>query len=281
MSEKAVDGQVVRIPSGRRLGIRVLALCVALAGIPGCGDRSDEEPRTAPPPPVERTVPDSLGADSTAGEARRPVAEIRAPGALCPGGVLDPCSRDVEALNIERVPGRVLEGDSVLSVRTGAGWVRFADTDGSGAKGARYLFAGQFPDRRFAVVERRGYLGTDYVLVDWTSGDTTVVRGPPLVAAADRRFAAAQRDREGIGVEDVIEIWSYAGARPERLWSCVSRYGYGPDDLRWEGGELNFVWIDRNDDYVMATVQRDPETGEWSAHPPPPGGSDRCGSVSS
>jgi hypothetical protein len=252
---------------------------VLLTVIAAC-DRGDDDRDTGTP--VADTVAVDTAADDDAeaepaGPAPR-AAEIRAPREACRGAYDEAaCLDGVEALNLSQVPGRVRVTDSLLAVRTEAGWVRFRDRDSAADERIRHLFAGQFADGRYAVVEQRTATGTDYALVDWTSGDTTMVIAAPLPSPDGRFFVVAERDREGVGGPNLIEIWAYGEAAPRKQWSCEAGYGYGPDDVRWNGGGLHFVWMNRNEDYVLAIASRDP-SGGWTVDRPPPGtGAGACG----
>lgn len=274
-----------RVAPWSLLRIHILVAAITLAGLPACGDTGDDDGADARTlPPVERVTPDSGPATDSAADAAVGAgpAEVRAPAVACRGASeASECVEGVEALNLARVPGRVQGTDSMLSIRTGAGWVRFPQSDRPGDAYLRHFFAGQFPDRRYAVVERQLYVGLDYILVDWRTGDTITVTGAPVPSPGGGHVAVYERDYDGSGGEEVLEIWSYRGDRPRKQWSCRSGYGYGPEDLRWEDdGSLHFVWVDRNENYVMATASRDPGTGEWEVDPLPPGSSGaECGPV--
>jgi len=144
----------------------------------------------------------------------------------------------VEVAGIRASAGKVARVGSILRIELLNGKsVTFVDDSTPGAKSNIHRYAGYQRQLRSHVVHVEPYEGAQpYLVVDDSTGDSTVVWGMPVPSPDSIRFVAASMANSTDGEPGMIEIWRMVGRKPEKEFSYTTEHD------SWEPS--NPVWRD-------------------------------------
>jgi hypothetical protein len=144
----------------------------------------------------------------------------------------------VEAAGIRASEGRVTRVGSKLRIQLPDGRiVEFADDSTSGSKSDVHRYAGYEKQIHSHVVHVVPYEGVHgYLVVDDSTGDSTVVFGMPVPSPDAARFVAASMASPQGDEPGLIEIWRMVGRKPEK------EFFYSTESESWEPSDP--VWRD-------------------------------------
>jgi hypothetical protein len=214
----------------------------------GCTAESSRPPLPAPP---ATAVGSSTVPLSNPVTASSPVpAGIVSP---CPPGVVasaphpDSDSRNdwtrfndsIEVAALSTVQGKVCRVDKELRIQLLDGRSAvFKDDFTPGLKFAVPRYAGYLKPIRSHVIHILQYEGSGaYLVVDDTTGDSTIVFGEPVASPDGKRFVLTSMAGAGAGYDaSMIEVWRMVGRKPEK------EFHYDTESGPWEASDP--VWRD-------------------------------------
>lgn len=157
----------------------------------------------------------------------------------------------LEREGIRAANGRVTRVGDELRIRLRDGRMLVLKDDT--AAGPTYTlprYAGHLQAIRSHVVHVLPYEGSgNYRIIDDSTGDSTIVWGMPVLSPDGARFALtsmASEDGSDIGL---IEVWKFAGRKPENEFSYdTSNEVWDPSDAVWRDARtIEFVKNSRSD----------------------------------
>ncbi len=181
-------------------------------------------PATAPP-----------GSSTSAAEASANVVAAT-PDTVVRGTLVDSSGINEEAAAILTVEGRVSRVGSQLEIRllNGRSAVLRDDTTG-GLKFALPRYAGYLKAIHAHSIHQIQYEGYGiYLLLDDSTGDSTILSGKPVVSPDGKRFVVTSiGDVEGNN-PSLIEVWRMVGRTPETEFSLETEHEpWEPSDPVW------------------------------------------------
>jgi hypothetical protein len=182
----------------------------------GCSPESARPPLPAPVPPVATTsLPDSNSPVTWSDSIDAiEVAAIRATN----GKV----SRVGSELRIQLLDGRTAV---------------FRDETSPGSRFGLPRYAGHLKSIHSHIVHRLPYEGSGvYVIVDDSTGDSTIVYGMPVASPDGTRFALTSMTGEAHYDAGLIEVWRMVGRKPE------NEFSYDTEKEPWDASDA--VWRD-------------------------------------
>jgi hypothetical protein len=199
----------------KRLGAAISAVFLSI----GCSGQSSPPPQQPPPaassPAVSTAVSDSN--QQIAAPANVDTMELAAMR-TADGKV----SRSGPELRIQLVDGRI----AVL-----------VDDTTPGMKFGLPRYAGYLKAIHSHAVNRIPYEGSGaYILVDDSTGDSTIVFGMPVVSPDGTRFALTSEAGEAGYDRGLVEVWRMVGRKPE------NEFSYRTEQEPWEASDA--VWRD-------------------------------------
>jgi hypothetical protein len=184
----------------------------------GC---STEHPPPPPNPAVATVNTDSnqpakVSANAQASDA----VDVDTSEAAAVRPVTDIVSRAGEELRIRLLNGRI----AVLK-----------DDTTAGLKFALPRYAGYLQGIHSHVVHQYQYEGEGiYVVVDDSTGASTIVHGMPVISPDAKRFAITSMEGMEGGNPGVIEVWRMVGRKPEKEFSYeIENQAWEPSDAVW------------------------------------------------
>jgi hypothetical protein len=201
-------------------------------------------------------APSSAAVDSTPVSvsqvlvANKPVpASIVSP---CPARAVSPPHPDSDARNawtrfndsievaaLSTVQGKVCRVDQELRIQLLDGRsVVFKDDYTPGMKFAVPRYAGYLETIHSHVIHILQYEGSGaYLVVDDSTGDSTIVFGKPVASPDGKRFVVTSMAGAGAGYDaSMIEVWQIVGRKPEK------EFFYSTEGGPWEASDP--VWRD-------------------------------------
>lgn len=233
------------------LKLRIRRVISVLVVLTGCSRENSPPPVPAPTPAAPAPVPDH----NVHTEAQA------AAGLALPTG----CSRDLPTrLSAPASTGSVPVSDSNTHMDTPAAvdtmeLAGFRTSEGKASRMGRelriQLLSGRTavfkddttPGMKFALPRYAGYLKAicshaihilqyegsgAYLIVDDSTGDSTIVFGMPVVSPDAKRFAWTSRAGEANYNSSLIEVWGMLGRRPRKEFSFESET-WEPSDAVW------------------------------------------------
>ena len=218
---------------------RLPALLLALAA--GCG--GDDGPQGSTPPPRSASNPGpaadtgagpEASADPTSGDSN--LAALRA--AVCDtiDSSLD-CARAIEAHRLPDAAGVARSGDTLmLRLRTGD-TVRLADRS-SGEHPVRtyHSYQDHWAEPGLYVIRKQYYEGSEFLLVDDSTGTKTRLPAWPVRAPSGGRFAVFSLDLVAGYGPNTLQIWTIEDGTPTLTWESEPSQ-WGPVAGSWASGD--------------------------------------------
>lgn len=150
-----------------------------------------------------------------------------------------PLQPDTAALAAARVDGKASRAGSVLQIKllNGKTASLFDDTT-AGLEFSLPRYAGYLKSIHSHVVHIVQYEGSGaYIVLDDSTGDSTIVFGEPIASPDGARFVLTSMAGYGAGYDgSMIEVWRMVGRKPEMEFS------YDTENSPWEASDA--VWRD-------------------------------------
>lgn len=201
----------------RRLSIG-LFVGVALAACTGSGEQLDDGPRADPVTDPPRAEPADY-------------SELRA--AVCQDITNSfECARAIEAHQLPDA-GAERRGDTLILALEGGDSARWVDVRGDAADVLHYSYQTLWSEQGLVLIQVQYYEGSEYLLVDTTTGERTRLPHWPLLGPDGQRFAVLSFDLEAGYGPNTIQIWELRSGTPSLEWS-VEPEDWGPAEGRWE-----------------------------------------------
>jgi hypothetical protein len=153
------------------------------------------------------------------------------------------CARAIEARQLPADDGVDRKGDTLLLALAAGDTVRLVDRRGDASEVMHYSYQTRWPGAGLMVIQLQYYEGSEYVLVDETTGERTTLPHWPLRAPGGERFAVLSFGLEAGYGPNTLQIWDLSDDGPELQWS-VEPEDWGPAEGHWE------------DDFTLRFVQR-------------------------
>ena len=229
-----------------KLGPVMSALLLSI----GCTPESSRPPLPAPvgstsvPTPVASSTPQASVASSTpqapaASSTRQAaVASSTPPESVAPNDWVR-YNDSTERLALRTADGKVSRAGTALRIQLLDGRTAvFEDDTTPGMKFAVPRYAGYLKTIHSHSIHILQYEGSGaYLVVDDSTGDSTIVFGEPVASPDGKRFALTSMAGAGAGYDaSMIEVWRMVGRKPEKEFSYETRDG------PWEAS--NAVWRD-------------------------------------
>jgi len=229
-----------------KLGPVMSALLLSI----GCTPESSRPPLPAPvgstsvPTPVASSTPQASVASSTpqapaASSTRQAaVASSTPPESVAPNDWVR-YNDSTERLALRTADGKVSRAGTALRIQLLDGRTAvFEDDTTPGLKFAVPRYAGYLKTIHSHSIHILQYEGSGaYLVVDDSTGDSTIVFGEPVASPDGKRFALTSMAGAGAGYDaSMIEVWRMVGRKPEKEFSYDTRDG------PWEAS--NAVWRD-------------------------------------
>ena len=212
--------------------MRPLPLVLGLLLLGGCGDG-----------PADRS---NASGDSTAREAALRPAAWQPPDVQSICDTINNsfrCARAVESRQLPRSERAMRRGDTLFLALESGDTMRLED-EGSERRADQvvyYSYQDHWPDPGFFVVHRQYYEGSEFVLVQDSTGRRTGVPDRPLRSPNGHRFAVLSLDLVAGYGPNVLQIWELDEGQPERAWETEPSQ-WGPRSGRWaDSTTLRFV----------------------------------------
>lgn len=145
----------------------------------------------------------------------------------------------IERAALLTTEGRVSRSGAELRIQLlGGGAVVFTDDTipGDGSFGLP-RYAGYLKTIRSHVVHRLPYEGSgSWLIVDDSTGDSTVVFGMPVVSPDSTRFAVTSAGWEADYDPTLIEVWRMVGRKPEKEFSLEPE-AWQPSNPMWRASD--------------------------------------------
>jgi hypothetical protein len=233
------------------LNLRIRFVIPLLFLSTGCSRENSPVPVPAPTPAASAGLPEhnvhtdaQAAADLTlpTGCSRDSATRLSAPASTASTPVSDsnthmgaPAADDTMELAAFRTSegkasrmGRELR-IQLLSGRTAV----FKDDTTPGMKFALPRYAGYLKAMCFHAIRILQYEGSGaYLIVDDSTGDSTIVFGMPVVSPDAKRFAWTSRAGEANYNSSLIEVWGMVGRKPRKEFSFESET-WEPSDAVW------------------------------------------------
>ena len=221
-----------------RLTIGTLALTLALgAALPGCDAGAD--------PGAEIDPAAGTGDDvGTAAPSPDDPADPMARGT--PGPDVDAicdtinnsfrCARAVERRMLPGADRATRQGDTLFLALETADTVTLVDDSVEAGEVTYYSYQdhwrGDAGGAGWFVVQKQYYEGSEYLVINDSTGERTTIPNRPLLAPDRERFAVLSLDLEAGYGPNVLQVWSLGGDGPERVWQTEPD-AWGPADGDW------------------------------------------------
>ena len=216
----------------------------------GCTAESSPPPLPAPvgsnsvPTPVASSTPQAPVASST---PQAPVASSTVQAAVAastPPETVAPndwrrYNDSTERLALRTADGKVSRAGTALRIQLLDGRTAvFEDDTTPGLKFAVPRYAGYLKTIHSHSIHIIQYEGSGaYLVVDDSTGDSTIVFGEPVASPDGKRFVLTSMAGAGAGYDaSMIEVWRMVGRKPEKEFSYETRDG------PWEASDA--VWRD-------------------------------------
>ncbi|MFW5951259.1 MAG: hypothetical protein ACOCVZ_04010 [Gemmatimonadota bacterium] len=160
----------------------------------------------------------------------RPYAELRAEICDTIRNSFE-CARAIERRQIEAA-GVVRRGDTLRLALAAGDTTRFVDEPGEHSSVVYYSYQNHWPDAGYFLLQQQYYEGSEFVLVDDSTGTRTRLPDWPLRAPDGRRFAVLSLDLEAGYGPNTLQIWSVGQDGPRREWETEPSH-WGPAEGRW------------------------------------------------
>lgn len=166
-----------------------------------------------------------------------PAAVTRFPDSNAPATWMDSIEA-TEVAGMKAADGKVSRAGSELRIQLLDGrTATFKDDTTSGMQRALPRYAGYLREIHSHVIHEILYEGSgSYLMVDDSTGDSTIVFGMPVVSRDGRRFALTSMADGGSYDPSLIEVWRMDGRKLERELS------YDSENEPWEPSDP--VWRD-------------------------------------
>jgi hypothetical protein len=150
-----------------------------------------------------------------------------------------PVEPDTAELAAARADGKASRAGSELRIKLLSGKTAslFDDTT-AGLKTSLPRYAGYLKSIHSHLIHILQYEGSGaYIVVDDSTGDSTIVFGKPVASPDGERFVLTSMAGAGAGYDaSIIEVWRMVGRKPEKEFS------YDTYDSHWEASDA--VWRD-------------------------------------
>jgi hypothetical protein len=158
----------------------------------------------------------------------------------------------IEVAEIRKAGGNVSRSRSELRIALLDGHTAvFKDDTTPGSRFSLPRYAGYLKAIRSHVVHRLPYEGDGiYLVINDSTGDSTIVDAMPVPSPDGRRFALTSMEGEAGYDRGLIEVWKIVAGRPEREFS------YDTESEPWEPSDA--VWRDSVTIDFMKNSHSDP-----------------------
>jgi hypothetical protein len=146
---------------------------------------------------------------------------------------------DTAELAAARADGKASRAGSELRIKLLNGkTATFLDDTTAGLKTSLPRYAGYLKSIHSHVIHILQYEGSGaYLVVDDSTGDSTIVFGKPVASPDGKRFVLTSMAGAGAGYDaSMIEVWRMVGRKPEKEFS------YDTEQSPWEASDA--VWRD-------------------------------------
>lgn len=226
----------------------LLPILLVLASLAGCqesGAAGDADAAydtaAAPAEPDDgardnaATAPDTLASD-------RDYAQLRAEICDTLRNSFE-CARAIERQQVAAFPRAMRQGDTLRLVM-GSDTVRFVDEGGDPGQVVRYSYQDHWPDTGHSLLQAQYYEGSDYLLVDASTGSRTSLPHWPLRSPDGHRFAVLSMDLVAGYGPNTLQIWVFddgSEGEPVLEWETEPS-DWGPAEGSWvDGRTLRFT----------------------------------------
>lgn len=157
----------------------------------------------------------------------------------CAGRDWPTCAPSAESTALAATAGRIERRGTELRVRVpGRADLLLRDDPTEGERYVHHRYLGVLPRLPYDIVERSYYEGGAYLAIHHTTGDTTVLEAPPLVAPGRARLLVASADLEAGYAPNRLTIYQVdpAGLRVEwrqETADYANGTGWAADSARW------------------------------------------------
>lgn len=153
------------------------------------------------------------------------------------------CARAIEGRQLEDAEDAWRHGDTLrLALATGD-TARFVDQPGGQARSEYYSYQDAWPDAGLILLQKQYYEGSEYLLVDDSTGSRTRLPDWPLRSPDGRHFAVLSLDLVAGYGPNTLQVWAMGeeGGEPERVWETEPSQ-WGPRSGSWQDREtLGFI----------------------------------------
>lgn len=143
------------------------------------------------------------------------------------------CARAIEARQLPGVNSVERRGDTLALALEDGDTLRLVDREGDPSDVIHYSYQDHWPDVGLVLVQVQYYEGSEYLLVDASSGASTTLPHWPLRSPDGRRFAVLSLDLAAGYGPNTLQIWDLVDGDPVRLWETEPE-DWGPAEGEWE-----------------------------------------------
>ncbi len=187
-------------------------------------------------------------ADTTAAAADRaasapdPAAYARLRASVCDTMTNSfDCARAIERRQIDGAERAWRRGDTLRLALASGDTARFVDQPGGHARSEYYRYQDAWADAGFVLLQKQYYEGSEFILVDDSTGARTRLPDWPLRSPDGRYFAVLSFDLVAGYGPNTLQIWTLEEGAPERVWETEPSQ-WGPRSGSWQDGEtLRFI----------------------------------------
>jgi hypothetical protein len=228
--------------------LRAILFALVLGTIAGCADAGSESGDVTGGSSAEDTAASAAGpaADPTEDSGASARSDDPDPDALR-AAVCDTvrssfdCARAIEARQLDGAEPVRRHGDTLRLVLAGGDTVRFVDRPGHDAQVVYHSYQGRWTDAGLLLVQRQFYEGSEFLLVDDSTGARTRIPDWPVRSPDGRHFAVLSLDLVAGYGPNTLQVWSLEDGAPRRVWETEPSQ-WGPREGRWQDPEtLGFV----------------------------------------
>lgn len=153
------------------------------------------------------------------------------------------CARAVEAHRLPDAPRAERRGDTLLLALNAPDTVRLVDqgSERNADEVVLYSYQDHWTRAGYFVIQKQYYEGSEFLLVNDSTGRRTALPDRPLRAPGAQRFAVLSLDLVAGYGPNVLQVWEMEDGRPARVWETEPSQ-WGPRSGRWaDSTTLRFV----------------------------------------